>query len=441
MLIRLVIQKTPHFLVRNFRGCSTHQCFPKCIEPESSSCVLINNWRRNDGARKINRLEVIVKVTERCNIDCTYCYYFNGENGDYANQPPYLTVDTARSLAIYLHNASRSHSIDEIRIDLHGGEPLLMKKTRMSVMLEIFRSSIPDSTDLTICIQTNAILLDEEWISIFAKYNVSVGVSLDGPPRENDLYRVDKKGRGTHSAIAKAIEMLKKANKKCAGVFAGVICVVNPDFDGRKVYRHFVDDLGIERIHFLKPNQTRDGADIKLVEGTSKFLLDALNEWINDSNPNIYVRQFTDPIRRLCASGPSSPFSDRYVAVTVRANGEIAIDDDFRNTLPSLFNLELNVADSALADFLNHPGVFDFHQACAEVPPSCLQCGANGICQSGIGLNESVLHRYSFINKFRNASLFCQSHQAIIIRLGQFAISHGVPWSTIEKNMIRIHDN
>jgi uncharacterized protein len=390
---------------------------------------------------KINRLEVILKVTERCNIDCTYCYYFNGSNGDYANQPPYLTVDTARSFAIYLRNAARSHSIDEIRIDLHGGEPLLMKKARMSAMLEIFRSSIPNSTDLTICIQTNATLLDEEWISIFSKYNVSVGVSLDGPPKENDLHRVDKNGRGTHSVIVKAIEMLKEASKKCGGIFAGVICVINQDFDGRKVYRHFVDDLGVERIHFIKPNQTRDAADIKLVEGTSRFLQDALNEWVNDGNPNIYVRQFNDPLKHLCASGLSKSTSDRYVAMTVRSNGEIAIDDDFRNTLPLLFNIKLNVASSVLADFLNQPGVVDFHQACTEMPPPCSQCGAREICQGGAGLGESALHRYSFINKFRNASLFCQSHQAIIIRLGQFAISHGVPWSTIEKNMIGIHDN
>ncbi|WP_175425514.1 radical SAM protein [Trinickia violacea] len=390
---------------------------------------------------KINRLEVILKVTERCNIDCTYCYYFNGNNRDYMGQPPYLTVDTAKSLAVYLRNAACSHSIDEIRIDLHGGEPLLMKKAKMSAVLEILRSGVADFTDLTICIQTNATLLDEEWISIFEKYSVSVGVSLDGSPDENDLYRVDKKGKGTHSVVVKAIELLKAANKKSEGIFAGIICVVNPDFDGKKIYRHFVDDLGVERIHFLKANQTRDGADIKLVAGTRKFLLGALNEWINDGNFNIYVRQFTEPLKQLCTSSAPSPCSDRYVAMTVRANGDIAIDDDFRNTLPSLFNLGLNISDSALADFLDRPGVADFHRACGEVSPSCLQCGAREICKNGTGLAESVLHRYSFINKFRNASLFCESHQAIIIRLGQFAISRGVPWSTIERNMAGIRNN
>ncbi|RKU04652.1 hypothetical protein C7H84_00330 [Burkholderia sp. Nafp2/4-1b] len=384
---------------------------------------------------KINRLEVILKVTERCNIDCTYCYYFNGSNHDYTSQPPYLNIDTAKSLAGYLRDATRAHSIDEIQIDLHGGEPLLMKKSRMSDMLEIFRNSISDQTDLRISIQTNATLLDEEWLSIFAKYNVSVGVSLDGPPRENDLHRVDKKGNGTHSAVSKAIAMLIEKNKTCEGVFAGVICVINPDFDGSKTYRHFVDDLGIERIHFLKPNQTRDAADIKLTEGTSKFLLDTLSEWINDSDRNIYVRQFTDPLKRICASDASESPPHRFVAMTVRANGEIAVDDDFRNTLPSLFNLGLNVSNSTLADFINHPKVADFHRACDEVPPFCSQCGAKGICQSGAGLGESVLHRYSFINKFRNASLFCTSHQAVIIELGKFALSHGMPWATIEENM------
>ncbi|UVE69006.1 radical SAM protein [Burkholderia pyrrocinia] len=386
-------------------------------------------------AEKINRLEVILKVTERCNIDCTYCYYFNGNNHDYTSQPPYLDIDTAKSVATYLRDAAHAYSIDEIQIDLHGGEPLLMKKSRMCDILEIFRNIISHSIDLRISIQTNATLLDEEWISIFIKYNVSVGVSLDGPPEENDLHRVDKKGNGTHSAVAKSIAMLIEKNKTCEGIFAGVICVINPDFDGRKIYRHLVDDLGIERIHFLKSNQTRDAADTKLTDGTGQFLLDALNEWINDSGRNIYVRQFTDPLKRICTPDSSKSLPYRFVAMTVRANGAIAIDDDFRNTLPSLFNLGLNVSNSTLADFINHSKVADFHRACDEVPSFCSQCGAKGICQSGAGLGESVLHRYSFVNKFRNASLFCKSHKAVIIELGKFALSHGVPWERIEKNM------
>lgn len=384
---------------------------------------------------KINQLEIILKITERCNIDCTYCYYFNGNNEDYTIQPAYLSFDTAKSLVSYLCDAALTHSIDEIQIDLHGGEPLLMKKARMSAILEIFRSGIPASTNLKICVQTNATLLDNEWISIFSKYNVAIGISLDGPPKENDLHRIDKQGRGTYSTVAKAIKKLKAINERQEGIFAGIICVINPNFDGRKVYRHFVDDLGIKRIHFLNPNHTRDTATTELAEGTAQFLLGALTEWLNDGDPQIYVRQFTDPLRRLCATNLSKATPHRFIAMTVRADGQLAIDDDLRNTLPSLFNLGLNVATSTLADFINHPRVANFLQACAETPPACLQCGANGICRSGAGFGESILHRYSFVNKFRNASLFCPSHKAVVIRLGQFALSHGVPWSIIEKNM------
>lgn len=386
----------------------------------------------------INRLEVILKVTERCNINCSYCYYFNGTNTDYEDQPAHLSTGTAEAIALYLNNAIIAHSISEIQIDLHGGEPLLIKKSHMRAILGILRGKISSSIDLRICVQTNATLLDDEWISIFAEHDVSVGVSLDGPPAENDVYRIDKKGQGTHARVAAAIQKLNNANKQHNGIFSGIICVVNPSFDGRKIYRHFVDDLQVKRIHFLNQNHTRDSASATTADAAARFLLGALEEWIRDADLTVHVRQFTEPLKRLCAGAVPTIPPPRYVAMTIRANGNVAIDDDLRNTLPPLFKLDLNVKSSTLTDFLNHAAVASFHRLSCEVPSVCSQCGAKEVCRAGSGLGESVLHRYSFVKKFNNASLFCSSHKAIIIRLGQFALSHGISWSIIERNMAKM---
>jgi len=36
-------------------------------------------------------IEVVLKLTERCNIDCTYCYVFNKGDESYKKHPKYFT--------------------------------------------------------------------------------------------------------------------------------------------------------------------------------------------------------------------------------------------------------------------------------------------------------------------------------------------------------------
>lgn len=36
---------------------------------------------------------VILKTVERCNINCTYCYYFNSKDQSYLNRKPYISIN------------------------------------------------------------------------------------------------------------------------------------------------------------------------------------------------------------------------------------------------------------------------------------------------------------------------------------------------------------
>jgi uncharacterized protein len=59
-------------------------------------------------------------------------------------------------------------------------------------------------------IQTNGVLIDETWCTFFAKYQFTVGLSLDGPQEIHDHARVDKTGDGTFHSVMSAITLLKK---------------------------------------------------------------------------------------------------------------------------------------------------------------------------------------------------------------------------------------
>ena len=59
-------------------------------------------------------------------------------------------------------------------------------------------------------LQTNATLVDDEWAAHLARYNFLVGVSIDGPPEIHDTYRRRADGSGTHAAVMKGLQALKR---------------------------------------------------------------------------------------------------------------------------------------------------------------------------------------------------------------------------------------
>ena len=76
----------------------------------------------------IKNLEIILKLSERCNLYCTYCYFFNRGDQSYKDNPPVISQFTIESLILFIKNACVQYPLKKVIFDFHGGEPLLMKK-------------------------------------------------------------------------------------------------------------------------------------------------------------------------------------------------------------------------------------------------------------------------------------------------------------------------
>jgi uncharacterized protein len=61
-------------------------------------------------------------------------------------------------------------------------------------------------------LQTNATLIDDEFAEHLAAHNFLLGVSLDGPAAIHDQFRLNAGGKGSHAAVIKGIESLKRKN-------------------------------------------------------------------------------------------------------------------------------------------------------------------------------------------------------------------------------------
>ncbi len=66
--------------------------------------------------KKINNLEVILKTAERCNLNCSYCYFFQGEDKSYQKHPSIIKRDTIKRLTLFLINGVSSLGIKNLQI-------------------------------------------------------------------------------------------------------------------------------------------------------------------------------------------------------------------------------------------------------------------------------------------------------------------------------------
>lgn len=193
---------------------------------------------------------VLVKLASRCNIACTYCYWFR--DAEVYKKPAVLTVDAEDAFCQRLEEHIVKHELDEFIAIFHGGEPLLFPKHRFKKLCDKL-NAIEERTGCMIerGVSTNAILIDPEWAEILAQYGVNTSVSIDGPPEIHDQYRIDFKGKGTHADTLAGIENLRKA-----GLEPGIISVCNPATDPEKLLDYVVNQLGVKQFDILPPDAT-----------------------------------------------------------------------------------------------------------------------------------------------------------------------------------------
>ncbi len=116
----------------------------------------------------------------------------------------------------------------EIHFIWHGGEPLLAGIDFFKYGLAILNRFAGN-----ICcrhfIQSNGLLLDDEWSYFLRDMNIHVGISLDGPADIHDRFRVFENSSGTHAAVMEKLNLLKKHH-----VPAGLCAVASRAGKGRE---------------------------------------------------------------------------------------------------------------------------------------------------------------------------------------------------------------
>ena len=328
----------------------------------------------------VREFQVMVKpIGAVCNLDCRYCYYL-GKRALYPKTAPMrMPEDLLERFIVQRIGASASESI---LFSWHGGEPTLLGLDYFRRIVELQRKHRPPGRDILNGIQTNGMLLDDEWCRFFAAHGFFIGLSLDGPKELHDCYRVDRNARPSHRAVASAFRLLQRHRVHC-----DVLCVVHNQNARQPValYRYF-KDLGVRFLQFLplvEPQGAQAvGAHTVSAEAYGNFLCSIFDEWVRHDVGRVHIQNFDEATRpflgmehALCVSGPVCGN-----IVVLEHNGDVYACDHFVDPGHRIGN----ILDTPLAEILQSPALLQFGLDKRErLPRACRQCAVLALCNGG----------------------------------------------------------
>ena len=143
---------------------------------------------------------VVLQPTPFCNIACRYCYLPS------RSDTSRMSLDTVRAVFTAVFASGWSHPW--LTVIWHAGEPLVMPVAYYEDAFSLIASLCPPGIEVRHAIQTNGMLIDAKWCALFRRWEVGVGVSIDGPREIHDANRVTRQGRGTYDKTVAGIRCL-----------------------------------------------------------------------------------------------------------------------------------------------------------------------------------------------------------------------------------------
>jgi uncharacterized protein len=333
-------------------------------------------------AKAFREFQVFVKPAGAvCNMDCHYCYYLKKQHLYPAVESFCMTDDLLEKYIIQHIEASTNPTIT---FSWHGGEPTVLGLDYFRKIVELERKHQPAGRRILNGLQTNGILLEEEWCRFFSAEGFGVGLSLDGPAEMHDRYRVTRGQQPTHKQTMRAFELLQAHRIPC-----DILCVLHDQNVHRptQVYRFF-KEIGAQYVGFLPVVEpTRDaesGVSPHTVPARSfgTFLCTIFDEWMRYDVGRIMVQIFDEASRPAFGLEHSlCIFRETCGDIPViEHNGDFFSCDHFVDAEHRLGNIR----ETPLAELLESPAQIAFGRAKRDaLPRYCQACEVLSTCNGG----------------------------------------------------------
>lgn len=316
------------------------------------------------------RLVAVLKLIEACNLACAYCYQSGRLRPGQVMTP--ATLDRVLSEVSRITQGPAS-------LLWFGGEPTL-------VGLQRFREAIEradrffEGRPVRHSLQTNAVLIDQDWAAYLASRRFGVTLSLDGPAEMHDARRLNQGGRGSHAAVVRALELLQSA-----GIVPRSSCVVDSHtLEHPEALVDYFAALGLPEVDFA-PGLRSVGGQLEVRVGAlefGRFMTRVLDRWLALGRSDFKIRGLAGVVRKLSGLDPGycKLEGDCSAYITFAHNGDVYPCDEF-STFPETRLGNLHASD--LEELLDSPATRAMFRAWSAVPAECSDCRWRDLCRGG----------------------------------------------------------
>ena len=351
------------------------------------------------------RFHTMIKPSgSQCNLDCSYCFYLHKE--ELLEQPRRPRMSDA-VLVAHIQQYIEAQTGDEVVFSWQGGEPTLMGLAFFKRVVELQNKYKKPGQKISNDLQTNGVLLDDEWCDFLKEHDFLIGISIDGPALLHDQHRLSKTGHPTHARVMQAVGLLHKHSIPFAA-----LCVVNRDNARRPidVYRFLRDQVKARQIQFIPgvekkdfrvtapgfwqaglapivaTPQARPGQVDAVVtdwsvdpEGWGLFLNRIWDEWFKKDIGSVFIDQFENVISMMFGHGSQKCVTAKICgkAMALEHNGDIYSCDHFVYPEYRLGNiLEEHEGNQAFSKQQQHFSLNKF----TSLPKYCNECVYLQLC-------------------------------------------------------------
>lgn len=367
--------------------------------------------------------ELIIKIHGRCNLKCTYCYMYESVDQSWREKPEVMSDDVIRQLAKRLGEYMREHRLSEMRIVLHGGEPLKAGLAKIRFLVETLRAATPGRI-LHISMQTNGTMINEKVLDLCLELGIAIGVSLDGNEAGN-VNRPLLSGRSSYAAVKRGLRFFD--DPKYRHLLQNILVVVNLNNDPVETFEEVLK-TPTRSVDFLLPLGHWSSPPPGSYPFTKRFdyaiwLGHVYERWLTalvEEGHDIEVRYFKQihniAIARAAHGRPIAWNRRREVigpwvvgAIVIETDGTYELLDGLKTVKEGEAATGLNVFDHYLTKALVVMLQATQERGIAEQPKGCKGCPIWEVCGGGF-----YLHRWGTKNKYDNPSVYCADLQQII---------------------------
>jgi uncharacterized protein len=317
-----------------------------------------------------------------CNLECAYCFFLSKEQL-YPGSTFRMSDDL---LEDYTRQYIQAQRVPEVTFAWQGGEPTLMGLDFFQRAVKLQEKHRRPGMCVMNALQTNGVLLNDEWCHFFHDHNFLIGVSLDGPRSLHDAYRRDKAGKSTFDRVMNGIAWMKKHR-----VEFNILATVHAANAEQpvEIYRFFRDEVGAQFIQFIPIVERDNGTGFQEGERVTprsvtgkqygQFLISIFDEWVRRDVGSVFVQIFDVALAAWIGQRPGLCVYEETcgLAMAMEHNGDLYSCDHFVEPRHFLGN----VRETPLVELVGSARQRQFGQdKLNRLPRHCRKCSVRFVC-------------------------------------------------------------